>query len=113
MRCLNHTTVSGEVLDRIMFASTSAGVPACGFMLAVTSYRPNKRKMSTRVKINVYGDGLVELCKSHLVKGLYLVVEGELMNREGQYGDLTEVRALQLIFPGAESPELPEGDTHG
>ncbi len=113
MRCLNRVIISGEVLERIVFANTTTGAPACGFLLASTSYRPNKRKTTVRAKINVYGDGLVDLCRQYLVKGLYLVVEGELMNRDGQYGDLTEIRALQLIFPNEIASELPEGESHG
>lgn len=38
------------------------------------------------------------------------MVEGELMNRDGVLGDLTEVRARELIFVPDEDPE---GAHHG
>ena len=52
------------------------------------------------MKVNVYVENLIRICKSKLTKGRYVIVEGELMNREGQYGELTEVRAREVLFVG-------------
>jgi single-stranded DNA-binding protein len=50
------------------------------------------------VKINIYSDALVDICRTRLLKGVYVIVEGELMNREGVHGEVTEVRAKEIIF---------------
>lgn len=97
MRGLNKVIISGNVGGRITFNSTPSGTEACSFQLA--SDRPIQGGVVTAwVKINAYDDQLVRVCKGRLVKGLYVLVEGELMNREGVYGELTEIRAREVIF---------------
>lgn len=50
------------------------------------------------VKVNVYIESLIKTCRKMLNCGGYVIVEGELMNREGKYEQLTEVRAREIIF---------------
>lgn len=96
MRGINKVTISGNVGGNITFGDTNAGVPACSFFLA--SDRPTSRgNISAWVKINVYGD-TVRICETRLEKGGYVLVDGELMNRTVQSGDLVEVRAHEIIF---------------
>jgi len=52
------------------------------------------------VKVNVYVEALVKLCRLRLQKGCYIIVEGELMNRNTPSGRLTEVRAWEILFLG-------------
>ena len=49
-------------------------------------------------KINVYMDHLVARCRERLKSGGYVIIEGELMNRDGRSEALTEVRARDLVF---------------
>jgi single-stranded DNA-binding protein len=97
MRGLNRVVVSGNVLARVIYAPTTSGTAACSFQLASSRTTPDA-VVTAFVKINVYGEQLVALCRQNLVKGVYALVEGELMNREGPHGELTEVRARDLVF---------------
>jgi single-stranded DNA-binding protein len=98
MRGVNRVVISGNCQGRVNFSPTDGkGTPACSFYL--TSDRHSHGDVvSVNVKINAYGDGLVRACRARLTKGLYVLVEGELMNRDGQIGELTEVRAREIIF---------------
>jgi single-stranded DNA-binding protein len=58
------------------------------------------------VKVNIYIEPLINICRDRLAKGCHVIVDGELMNRDGRYGKLTEVRAREVIF-------LKERDKHG
>lgn len=104
MRGLNETQQAGNVSGPIKFGETTSGDSACSFMLAV-----DKGNLPTMwVRVNVYG-ALVGICEKKLRKGLYVIVTGELMNRqransvEGMNGfahgeTLTEIRARDVVF---------------
>jgi hypothetical protein len=62
------------------------------------------------VKINVYIDALVAACRGKLEKGCYVLVEGELMNRDSPAGRVTEVRAWELSFFGPPNEPVSRGD---
>lgn len=98
MRGLNRVILSGNVTGRIDFSTTESGnTEVCTFTLASDRHSTGK-VVTAFVKVNVYIDGLVKLCRNKLTKGAYLLVEGELMNRTTPVGKLTEVRAWELVF---------------
>lgn len=97
MRGINKVWVAGNVSGSIIFSETDSGDQTCSFQLA--SDRVAKEStLTTWVKVNAYLPGLVEACRAYLVKGGYVSVIGELMNRDGPNGKLTEVRARELVF---------------
>ena len=98
MRGINRVVVSGNSTNKIQFSRTSNGSEVCTFTLASDRPGSNGSTVSAFVKINVYSGGLVDVCRTRLTKGVYVLVEGELMNRDGQMGELMEVRARDLIF---------------
>jgi single-stranded DNA-binding protein len=102
MRGLNKVFLSGNVTGAIEFGRTGKGDEVCGFHLASDRHTSNGGVVTAFIKVNVYIDGLVRVCKSKLNKGVYVLVEGELMNREGQHGELTEVRAREILFLSKE-----------
>lgn len=94
MRGHNIVMISGNVGSNIVIGKTSGDSrSACSFGLA----SQNDKRRLTWVRINAY-DKLADYCSQKLEKGIYVSVVGELMNREGKYGELTEVRAHQVIF---------------
>lgn len=98
MRGLNKVIISGNVTGSIEFGRTGKGDEVCGFHIASDRHTFGGSIVTAFIKINVYTDKLVRVCKGKLVKGVYVLVEGELMNRDGQHGGLTEVRAKEIIF---------------
>lgn len=101
-RGINRTLLSGKVIGKPNFDQTSTARPAGSFH--VLSERHGATNIiSVRAKINVYGDGLVGLCRVKIVPGAYVIVDGELMNRDGQHGELVEVRAISLVFLSEEN----------
>lgn len=98
MRGVNSVILSGNV-GQVNFASLNSGADVLTFTIASDRFGGGD-KITVWVKVNVYVDNLVRICKSKLIKGSYVIVEGELMNREGQHGELTEVRAREVIFTG-------------
>lgn len=94
---VNHVSISGNV-GKLEFATTGNGSPVCNFQMA-SDRRARDNTITAWVKVNVYSKGLVEVCRSRLRKGLKVWVEGELMNRDGRLGELTEVRARKVLFP--------------
>ena len=94
MRGVNSVILSGNV-GQVNFGSMSNGSDVLSFTLASDRYGNGDK-----VTVNVYVENLIRICKSKLTKGRYVIVEGELMNREGQYGELTEVRAREVLFVG-------------
>ena len=98
MRGINRVIISGNVGAQIAFAGTGSGVAACSFFIASDRHSSGGAVISAWVKINVYGDNFVRICRSRLQKGCYVLVEGELMNRDGQLGELVEVRAREILF---------------
>lgn len=98
MRGVNKVVISGNVTGSIEYGRTGKGDGVCGFHMASDRHASGGDIVTAFIKINVYAEGLVRVCKSKLIKGVYVLVEGELMNREGQHGGLTEVRARDIIF---------------
>jgi len=97
MRGINKTVISGNVSREINYGEMPDGSTALSFTMA--SDRPaNGVVITAWVKINVYIDTLVDQCRQHLGCGGYVIVEGELMNRDGRHGKLTEVRAKEIVF---------------
>lgn len=111
MRGHNQVWVSGEVGGRLVVGQTRDGGEACSFSMAIGGLR-----QTTWVRINAYGH-LVSTLKEKAAKGAYLQVVGELMNRDGKCGELTEIRAVDIIFSnGTETKEelsnvKPEGSS--
>jgi single-stranded DNA-binding protein len=103
VRGINQVTISGNVKEKMSFASTANQTPACTFQLA-SDRHSSSGVVTAFVKVNCYGEGLVNACRAKLAKGVYVIVAGELMCRDGQLGDLVEVRAREIIFlPGQEA----------
>ena len=99
---INTVIYSGVVSGSITFQETKLKkTPACSFSLVSSRRGPKNSYVSSKVKINAYGDYLYDLCSKDLDKGVYVVVQGELMNRSGQYGELTEIRAIEILFTDA------------
>jgi single-stranded DNA-binding protein len=114
MRGLNRVIISGNVGAQIAFNNTGSGTSACSFFLASDRHSSGGAVVSAWVKINVYGDSFVRICRSRLEKGCYVLVEGELMNRDGQLGELVEVRAREVIFlPRADEQEQEKEESYG
>jgi len=112
MRGVNRVVISGNVTGAIQEGRTNSGVPTCTFVLASDRYTKDSI-VTAWVKINVYGKPLVDVCEPRLRKGRYVLVEGELMNRDGRTAELTEVRAKEVIFPTHEAEQESEGAGNG
>jgi single-stranded DNA-binding protein len=103
MRGLNRVIISGNVSDAARYHETGNKAKCATFRLA--SERRGAKpgdSVTAWVKINIYSEALVDICKTRLLKGVYVIVEGELMNREGVHGEVTEVRAKEIIFTGRD-----------
>lgn len=107
MRGHNVVVISGNIGGKIVVSSTRDGRPACSFTIA----SENDKRRLTWVRINVY-DGLAEYAKNVLTKGLYCSVHGELMNRDGQFGELTEVRAHNIIFNRPNDRDIGDSESY-
>jgi single-stranded DNA-binding protein len=98
MRGINKVMLAGNVGGRARYDKTSDGTPTCSFSVASDRHKDGA-VVTAWVKVNAYGPGLVHTCERHLRKGTYVVVEGELMNRDTpEFRELVEVRAIELIF---------------
>lgn len=97
MRGINRTIVSGNVSGDINFGELPDGTKVLSFSVASDRHASGET-VTAWVRINVYIESLVDTCRDRLTKGGYVLVEGELMNREGRHGKLTEVRARDIIF---------------
>jgi len=98
-RGINRVVISGNCSDSARFHTTGNGAKCATFKLASDRRGIKPGEIVTAwVKINVYNEALVDICQSRLAKGAYVIVEGELMNREGVQGEVTEVRAKEIIF---------------
>lgn len=91
---VNLVVLTGNV-GKLLFGHTNSGSASCSFEL-FSERRDGTTTITTRSKINVYGP-LVQICKDRVSQGSLVLVEGELMNRRGQMGDLTEVRARKVF----------------
>lgn len=89
----NQVLVSGHVDSRLVRGVTGDGGEACSFSVESGDGGP---KM-TYVRINAYG-AVAEQCGRESRPGLYCVIIGELMNRPGKHGRLTEIRAKMVEF---------------
>lgn len=94
MRGVNNITMSGNV-GEIVYGATGAGTQACSFMLASERIK----KEPVWVRINVFGP-LVQICKTKLSRGGYVIIKGELMNRKALHDDdrMVEVRCEDIVF---------------
>lgn len=104
---INKVFLAGNVLDNIEYGKVGNGSEALTFQIA-SDRKSASGVVTAYVKVNVYVEGLIRICKLKLIKGCYVVVEGELMNREGRHGDLLEVRAREIIFPPRTLEEAGE-----
>jgi len=110
---VNSVNISGNVKGRIVFQKTKVKqTPACSFSIVSDRKGPNGAKYSTSIKINAYGENLTNLCDKMLTKGAYVFIQGELMNRPGIHGELTEVRANQIIFNPNPKDPLDKSSPH-
>ena len=99
MRGINRVVLSGNTTGKIDFSRTDSGTDACTFTLASDRHSAGG-VVTAFVKVNVYVEALVKLCRLRLQKGSYILVEGELMNRVTPAGKTIEVRAWELLFLG-------------
>lgn len=103
MRGHNQVWVSGYVGGKIISGNTKDGNPAFSFMV----FSEDSGKNETRVRINAYGP-VAKQCGEEATADVYCTVIGELMNRSGQYGKITEIRAKKINF--FQAPEDEEGE---
>lgn len=93
---VNNVTISGNIGD-VAHAKTGNNTPACTFLIACDQVGQSD---PVWVRINTYGSNALQ-CKDRLVKGSYVIVAGELMNRHFQ-GEKDrvglEIRGLKIIF---------------
>lgn len=97
MHGVNKIVISGNVTNTIVFNKTRSGRDVCTFSM-VSERQSSGGGHKVYAKINVYMEGLVAVCRERLEKSVYVIVEGELMNRDGRSEELTEVRARDIIF---------------
>lgn len=105
---INRISLSGQVVQQIYFNATPNGEPAGSFFLR-SERRKDGRVIAVRVKVNVYGESLVSVCRVKVVSGAYVVVDGELMNRNGKTEELVEVRAHTVVVPAEENQHAATG----
>lgn len=97
----NHVLISGHVEGRVLSGTTGDGGEACSFSVA----SGDGGQRVTRVRVNAYGDVAAQ-CIGGIGDGAYCVITGELMNRPGKYGKLTEIRAKKVEF----FPDIDNGN---
>ena len=84
----------GTVCSDVVYNDTRNGDKACGFRIAIH----NPHKASLYIRVNSYGSH-AEVCrKCELEKGDFVVIDGELMTRQGRDELLTEVRCRDLVI---------------
>jgi len=89
----NQVLISGYVEGRLVSGTTGDGGEACSFSVASI----DAGQKTTRVRVNAYGP-VAEQCEQESYAGSYCVIAGELMNRPGKFGKLTEIRAKKVEF---------------
>lgn len=97
----NQVLLSGYVESRVLAGKTGDGGEACSFTVA----SGDSGQKTTHVRINAYGL-IAEQCEKESKPGAYCVIFGELMNRPGKFGKLTEIRAKKVEFVS----EVDNGD---
>lgn len=96
---INKVLFSGAVIDGARFHETSGGTKCATFKLSSDRRGAIPGEVVTAwVKVNIYSEPLVAICRTRVTRGAYVIVEGELMNRGSAQGEVTEVRAKELIF---------------
>jgi hypothetical protein len=105
MRGHNQVWLSGYVEGKIVAGTTRDGGNAFSFSVASEDSGQNP----TRVRINAYGP-IARKCDEEVAQGAYCTVLGELMNRSGKYGKLTEIRAKKVDFFPSDEGERNRGD---
>ena len=98
MRGFNKTLLAGNVSREIHYGTLPSGGSVLSFTMACDRRAGEGGTVTAWVKVNVYIEALIKTCRRMLNCGGYVIVEGELMNREGRYEQLTEVRAREIIF---------------
>jgi len=93
MRGHNQVLISGYVEGKMVSGTTGDGGNA--FSFSVSSEDSGRKSM--RVRVNAYGP-MATQCDDEARSGSYCIVVGELMNRSGKFGKLTEVRAKTVEF---------------
>jgi single-stranded DNA-binding protein len=108
MRGINRVIVSGNVSDDVQFVTTTGAKEQSLCIFNLASDRHAQGNVVTAwVKVNVFIEPLVAICRTRLKKGMYVIVEGELMNRG-------EVRARELIFiPTSKRDNEDDGTSDG
>jgi hypothetical protein len=84
--------ISGYVDDGFTTGETGDGEFACSFFLI-----SDNSVHSVKSRVNSYG-ALAEECERQVYTGTYCVITGELMNRRGKFGRITEIRARKIEF---------------
>lgn len=105
MRGHNEVWISGNIGGNIVKGQTNDGRSACSFGVA----SEGEQHRLTWVRINVY-DRLADYCKEVAERGIYCSIVGEMMNRDGKFGELTEVRARSVIFNRSTSDKVKSVD---
>lgn len=89
----NQVLISGHVDGQVLSGTTGDGEEACSFSVA----SGDSGQKATHVRVNAYGP-IAEQCARESSVGAYCLVIGELMNRPGKFGKLTEIRAKKVEF---------------
>lgn len=103
--------ISGNVSGDINFSELPGGDPALSFALASDRRDGGGGQVTVWARVNVYIIPLIDICRIRLKKGGYVLIDGELMNREGVHGKLTEIRAREIIF--LDPASFGRGDRDG
>jgi hypothetical protein len=88
----NQVMISGSLEGRVLSGTTGDGEEACSFSVA-----SGAGHRVTTIRVNAYGP-IAAQCRQEGYVGVYCVIAGELMNRPGKFGKLTEVRAKKVEF---------------
>lgn len=107
----NLVSLSGYAGGRMVSGNTKDGGEAFSFRLE----SDDSGSGGMRVRVNCYGN-VASDCKDNLDSGSFCHVVGELMNRPGKSGELTEVRAKRVVIVPSrkqlEREELEEEDQY-
>lgn len=97
--------ISGYVDGRVLSGTTGDGEEACSF--SVTSGDSGNKLI--QVRVNAYGR-IAKQCIVDASDCEYCVITGELMNRPGKFGKLTEIRAKKVEFMKLSSAKQEDTD---
>lgn len=103
---INQVIIVGYVDGGVVSGVTRDGGLACSFSIDSV----DSGQKTTSIRVNAYGQ-LAEQCVDSVSHGNYCLVIGELMNRPGRFGNLTEVRAKKVeSFLSQDRESLENGD---